>query len=115
MVNRALTFSTSDPKGPVYLCAAREVLEAVMKPYGIDQQYWSPIDRVALNSDAVKLIADALVNAQEPLVVTAFSGRDPRVPGELVKLANTIKGLRVFDHGWDYPKSAQEQPHDCST
>lgn len=29
MVNRALQFSLSDPKGPVYLTAAREVLEEV--------------------------------------------------------------------------------------
>lgn len=29
MVNRALQFATSDPKGPTYLMAAREVLEEV--------------------------------------------------------------------------------------
>jgi hypothetical protein len=29
MVNRALQFSLSDPKGPTYLMAAREVLEEV--------------------------------------------------------------------------------------
>jgi thiamine pyrophosphate-dependent acetolactate synthase large subunit-like protein len=29
MVSRALQFATSDPKGPVYLMAAREVLEEV--------------------------------------------------------------------------------------
>jgi thiamine pyrophosphate-dependent acetolactate synthase large subunit-like protein len=29
MVNRALQFSMSDPKGPTYLMAAREVLEEV--------------------------------------------------------------------------------------
>jgi hypothetical protein len=29
MVSRALQFATSDPKGPAYLMAAREVLEEV--------------------------------------------------------------------------------------
>lgn len=32
MVNRALQFALSDPKGPVYLTAAREVLEEVCAP-----------------------------------------------------------------------------------
>lgn len=27
MVNRALSFAMSDPKGPVYLCGAREAME----------------------------------------------------------------------------------------
>ncbi|KAH7118055.1 thiamine pyrophosphate enzyme, N-terminal TPP binding domain-containing protein [Dactylonectria estremocensis] len=99
IVNRALSFASSDPKGPVYLCAAREVLEADLAPYQINQNFWSPVDQVALSSTAVQTIADALVNAREPLVVTGYSGRDVRAPAELVNLANTVKGLRVFDAG----------------
>lgn len=37
MVRRALEFATSDPKGPAYLMAAREVLEEVNFP--IPEQY----------------------------------------------------------------------------
>ncbi|KAH7201143.1 acetolactate synthase [Fusarium oxysporum] len=99
LVNRALSFATSDPKGPVYLCAAREVLEAELDPYQIKQQYWAPIEPAALTSSAVRTIADALVTADEPLIVTGFTGRDKQAPHELVKLANTIKGLRVLDAG----------------
>ncbi|KAF9875485.1 thiamine pyrophosphate enzyme [Colletotrichum karsti] len=99
MVNRALSFATSDPKGPVYLCAAREVLEAEMAPYSIGNRYWSPVEPAALHPSSVETISTALVHAEEPLVVTGYCGRDTRVPGELVKLATSIKGLRVFDAG----------------
>ncbi|KAF2014126.1 thiamine diphosphate-binding protein [Aaosphaeria arxii CBS 175.79] len=99
MVNRALSFATSDPKGPVYLCAAREPLEEDLTPYALDQQYWSPIEPAALSSSGVKTIAEALVNAQEPLIVTGFSGRNHAAVDELVKLADNVKGLRVLDTG----------------
>jgi thiamine pyrophosphate-dependent acetolactate synthase large subunit-like protein len=94
-----LNFATSDPKGPVYLCAAREVLEANMDPYHIDQEHWSPIEPAALTSRAVEEIVEAIASAEKPLIVTGFSGKDLRAPAELVKLANSIKGLRVFDAG----------------
>ena len=44
MVNRALQISMSDPKGPVYLYAAREVLEREIKPYKLDQRF-QPVNR----------------------------------------------------------------------
>jgi thiamine pyrophosphate-dependent acetolactate synthase large subunit-like protein len=70
-----------------------------MDPYEIQQSYWSPIEPTALTLSSVKTIADALVNADEPLIVTGFSGRDVRAPAQLVLLATTIRGLRVFDAG----------------
>lgn len=99
MVNRALQFSRSDPQGPVYLCAAREVMEAEITPYTLNQDLWDPIELGGLPQNAVKKIAEALAGAKEPLIVTSYSGRNHKVPGALVELANTIKGLRVVDSG----------------
>ncbi|EQB56748.1 thiamine pyrophosphate enzyme [Colletotrichum gloeosporioides Cg-14] len=99
MINRALSFATSDPKGPVYLCAAREVLDAKIQPYSIDQKHWSSVEPTALSLGAVELIANSLIHAREPLIVTGYSGRDTRVPDELVKLVTAVPGLRVFDAG----------------
>lgn len=45
------------------------------------------------------MIAEALVEAKEPLLITGYSGRNHAAPGELVKLAETVKGLRVLDTG----------------
>ncbi|KAF4884798.1 Benzoylformate decarboxylase [Colletotrichum fructicola] len=99
MINRALSFAASDPKGPVYLCAAREVLDAKIQPYSIDQKHWSFVEPNALSLGAVELIANSLVHAREPLIVTGYSGRDTRVPDELVKLVTAVPGLRVLDAG----------------
>lgn len=89
----------SDPKGPVYLCGAREVMEQDIDPYKLDQRYWEPVEGPALPLKGVKLIVEALVDAKEPLIITGYSGRNHAVPGELVKLADTVKGLRVLDTG----------------
>ncbi|KAK0388913.1 hypothetical protein NLU13_2490 [Sarocladium strictum] len=99
MINRALQFSKSDPQGPTYLCAAREVLEAEIQPYTLDQDQWNPIELGGLPESGVKKIAEALAGAKEPLIVTGYSGRNHKVPGALVELANTIKTLRVTDSG----------------
>ncbi|KAF2762268.1 acetolactate synthase-like protein catalytic subunit [Pseudovirgaria hyperparasitica] len=99
MVNRALSFATSDPKGPVYLYGAREPMEQVIEPYALDQSFWTPVEPAALPLSAVETIAGSLVNAKEPLVICGYSGRNHDCPGELVQLANIVKGLRVLDTG----------------
>ncbi|KAK8188058.1 thiamine pyrophosphate enzyme, N-terminal TPP binding domain-containing protein [Phyllosticta capitalensis] len=99
LVNRALSFATSGPKGPVYLCGSREVMEAEIKPYSLNQEYWNPVEPSALPPSGVKAIAEALANASEPLVITGYSGRNHEAVGELVKLADKIRGLRVLDTG----------------
>lgn len=99
VVNRALQFATSAPRGPVYLCAAREVLEAEMEPYemSLGQRYWEPVELGGLPPKGASRIAEALAGASRPLVVTGYSGRNLEVPAALVELADIIKGLRVLD------------------
>ncbi|CAG8975623.1 hypothetical protein HYALB_00008382 [Hymenoscyphus albidus] len=99
MVNRALQFATSDPAGPVYLCGAREVMEEDLTPYHLKQEEWSSVEPAALSEGAVARIGEALVKAREPLVITGYSGRNHDAVGALVKLADTVKGLRVLDTG----------------
>ncbi|KAJ4857943.1 thiamine pyrophosphate enzyme, central domain-containing protein [Trichoderma breve] len=97
MVNRALQFSRTAPHGPVYLCAAREVMEAEIKPYSINQKHWDPVDLGGLSSRAASNIAESLANAKKPLIVTGYSGRNHSIPDSLVELADTVKALRVLD------------------
>jgi thiamine pyrophosphate-dependent acetolactate synthase large subunit-like protein len=97
MVNRALQLATSDPQGPAYLVAAREVLEEDLVPYSLDQAVWNRIGPGALPPDAVEIIAELLVSAKEPLLITGYSGRNHTAPPELVKLADTVPGLRILD------------------
>lgn len=99
MVNRALQFATSMPMGPVYLVGAREPMEEELDPYSLEQGHWGALGPVALTEDAVRTIAAALVEAAEPLVITGYCGRNHGAVGELVKLTETVKGLRVLDTG----------------
>ncbi|KAK2686058.1 hypothetical protein QWA68_015308 [Fusarium oxysporum] len=99
MVRRALQFATSHPQGPSYLMGACEVMEETIKPYTINSAFWKPVALAALPQEAVQEIAEALVNASDPLVIVGFTSRNHAAVEPLVSLANTIKGLRVLDTG----------------
>ncbi|KAI1141951.1 putative thiamine pyrophosphate enzyme [Hypoxylon sp. FL0543] len=98
-IGRALQFANSTPKGPVYVAAAREVLAQEIPPYSLQQEQWVPIGPSALPVDAVHDISTALVQAERPLIITGYSGRDRRTPELLVALADLIPGIRVHDTG----------------
>lgn len=98
-VGRALQFANSTPNGPVYLASARKVLAEEIEPYSLHQEQWAPIGLAALPSDAVRDISTALVQAERPLIITGYSGRDRQNPELLVELANLIPGIRVHDTG----------------
>lgn len=74
-------------------------MEEDIEPYHVDQDFWTPVGESALPQNAVKTIAESLVRAEQPLVVTGYSGRNHGTVDELVKLADTVKGLRVLDTG----------------
>ena len=98
-IARALQLASTDPKGPVYLCAARETLAEAIRPYSLRSEQWTPLQPSALPVTGVETIASALVEAKRPLVITGYLGRDRRCPEMLVKLADLIPGLRVHDTG----------------
>lgn len=98
-IGRALQFANSTPKGPVYVTSAREVLAEEIEPYSLHQEKWVSIGPAALPSDAARDISTALVEAERPLIITGYSGRDRRNPGLLVALKNLIPGITVHDTG----------------
>lgn len=97
VVGRALQFASSAPKGPVYLTAAREVLAEEFQPYNLRKEQHNPIGPGALPHKAVKELATALTRADNPLIITGYSGRDRRTPELLVTLANLIPRIRVHN------------------
>ena len=99
IVNRALSFATSEPRGPVYLVGAREAMEEDIEPYQINQAHWTPVELGGLTPKQLKGVAEQLVDAEEALVVTGYSGRNHDAVHALVKLADTVPGLRVLDTG----------------
>ena len=99
MIGRALQFALSAPMGPVYLVGSREAMEEEIPEYSLKIEHWSPVGAGALPEDAVTMITEALVSAHEPLLITGYSGRNHDAVSELVKLTDTVKGLRVLDTG----------------
>lgn len=99
MVGRALQFAASDPAGPVYLFGSREAMEEEIEPYELDMGQWRKVGPAALPENAVLEIAEMLAQAQNPLVVTGYSGRNADSVHAMVKLADTIPGLQVLDTG----------------
>ncbi|HTW38973.1 MAG TPA: thiamine pyrophosphate-requiring protein [Steroidobacteraceae bacterium] len=96
IVHRALQFACSEPKGPVYLTAAREVLEAEIKPVHIDRAEWPTIAPAALAPEDAAFVAEALARARRPLVVTSYVGRNPAAVAELSRLCNRL-GVGVLE------------------
>ncbi len=96
MVHRAFQFANSDPKGPVYLMGAREVMEEEVSPSPDVAARWLPIAPAALDSTGVAAVGTALLNARRPLVVTSFVGRNPAAVGPLVALCERL-GIGVVE------------------
>jgi len=90
MTYRALQIAHSEPMGPVYMTATREVLEEEGVDIGADIRQWAPVSPTALDEESVKTIVMALCKARKPLIITAYSGRNPQCVGELVKFAEKL-------------------------
>jgi len=90
LVHRAIQIAESDPKGPVYLTGAREVLadDAVATPLPL--QKWRPIAPAGLPPAGVAEIIEALQNAQNPVIVTSFAGRNTACVAQLVRFCERL-------------------------
>lgn len=90
-VDRALTVTMSEPKGPVYLTLPREVLAAPVENFS----YSSPSRRQPASApfpdlDAIDRAADIIAKAENPVIVCASVGRDWSEPAALAALADVF-------------------------
>lgn len=107
IVHRSLQFANSDPKGPVYLVGAREVMEEEVPATTTDMAVWQPVQPAALPPGAAERIAAALEGAKRPLIVTSFVGRNPEAVAPLVALCDRL-GIGLLES----VPSAMNFPHD---
>jgi len=95
VVQRALRLSASAPTGATYLVLPQDLLGE-----RISDVYIPPVERhraasaPGLTPDLLERIADTLIQAENPLIITGYSGRNPDSVAPLVKLAETL-GVRV--------------------
>ncbi|KAH7165259.1 thiamine pyrophosphate enzyme [Dactylonectria macrodidyma] len=97
VLNRALQFATSDPKGPSYIVGAREVMEEEITPYHLDQDVWGSVSPTGLPTEALKTIVSLLAVAERPLIIVGYTGRNHATVAELVKLVEAVPGTTVLD------------------
>jgi acetolactate synthase-1/2/3 large subunit len=91
LVHRALQIAHSEPGGPVYLMAAREVMEEPLEPVPSAARVgFAPVAPAALGSPEVETIAEALAGAERPLVITSYLGRHPEAVAHLVELCDLL-------------------------
>ncbi|MEF2549967.1 thiamine pyrophosphate-requiring protein [Aurantimonas sp. A2-1-M11] len=108
LVHRAMQFAGSEPRGPVYLMGAREVMEEeIADPVTIDPGQWGALAPAALPEASVRTILDALAKAERPLVVTSYVGRNPAAVPELVRFCERL-GIGVLES----VPTAMNFPHD---
>jgi acetolactate synthase-1/2/3 large subunit len=108
IVHRALQVASSDPKGPVYLVAAREILEQEVEPHPEDVKLWPRLGAGALAPEDALEVAKMLVAARQPLVVTSYVGRNPAAVAELTRLCHRL-GMGVLE---SVPSSVNFSPDD---
>ncbi len=109
IVHRAMQLASSDPKGPVYLVGAREVMEEETEPVRLDPARWAPIASRALPEESVGAIVDALCEAYRPLVVTSYLGRRTEAVAQLVGLCDRL-GIGVLESVPNYVNFPHNNP-----
>ncbi|ARK28867.1 thiamine pyrophosphate-requiring protein [Halalkalibacter krulwichiae] len=112
LVHRAMQFATSDPKGPVYLMGAREVMEEEIEPITVDTNLWEPIMPSAIPPNAIKELAADLLKAQNPLIITSYLGRNEQAVNELIELCEHVS-IPVIESCPNYMNFPTTHPLHC--
>ena len=109
IVHRSLQIARSDPRGPVYLVGAREVMEAEAGRVAIDPADWAPIAAAPLPEAAVEGLIDSIQKAARPLIVTSYLGRNPAAFAELVRFCGRL-GVGVLESVPSYVNFPHNDP-----
>jgi len=124
LIKRAVQLSRSQTPGPVYLTVAREVLEAPAGEAGgaahaadkADSMHagYGTVAPLAIEEGTLSKIADALVSAKNPLIITSYLGMDTAAPEELAKLCGLL-AVPVVDSAPSYVNLSAENPMHLGT
>jgi acetolactate synthase-1/2/3 large subunit len=98
-LRRAHTIMQSEPRGPVYLMMARETLaqewdEADMRRYSAEQ--FGGAAQGAADPELIAQLAARIEAAQNPMLITAYAGRNPDASRAIEELAE-FAGIAVYE------------------
>ncbi len=113
VVSRAGAVMQSDPTGPVYLTLPREVLAAPVDAASVGaygHQNHLPVKAQGADSSAVRAIAEQLMRSENPMLITAYAGRNHEAPALIEKLA-ALCGMRVCEFNTIYMNIRRDSPY----
>jgi acetolactate synthase-1/2/3 large subunit len=114
-LRKALQIVSSDPMGPVYLTYPMDALTGKIEIASI-----TAAEKIALpeaSPAALNQAAELLLKAENPLIMTGYSGRNPKTVPALVELAETL-GARVvtspvrMNFPANHPLCSNVEPHE---
>jgi acetolactate synthase-1/2/3 large subunit len=90
VVARAYKIAMSEPRGPVYLTLPREWLCEVMESTQVISEPLVPASKAQADPAVLEQVAELLLGAERPLIVTKYLGRNPEAVAHLVTLAEAL-------------------------
>lgn len=111
-LRRAHVMTHTDPKGPAYLTIAREVLAAEHARADVRSypaQRHGPIQSRGIDDEAIEAIAQRLLAARHPILITAYAGRNRATPALIDELAR-FAGMRVYESNPVYLNIPHDSP-----
>ena len=90
VVARAYKIAMSEPRGPVYLTLPREWLCEVMESTQVISEPLVPASKPQADPAVLEQVAELLLAAERPLIVTKYLGRNPEAVAHLVALAEAL-------------------------
>ena len=90
VVARAYKIAMSEPRGPVYLTLPREWLCEVMESTQVISEPLVPASKPQADPAVLEQVAELLLGAESPLIVTKYLGRNPEAVAHLVALAEAL-------------------------
>jgi amino acid adenylation domain-containing protein len=105
-VQRAFQVAGTEPAGPVYLTLPREVLMQKTEALVIEPGRAPTISTPAADSGSLSRAAQWLIEADSPLILVAYAGRNPKAVASLVRLAEVLAAPVVESrHRINFPSS----------
>jgi acetolactate synthase-1/2/3 large subunit len=92
ILQKAFHIATSEPYGPVYLILPRDIYNMEMtRSYDYtERDYDSNISTPGIDINILDVVADNLIKAKNPLIITGYLGRNHQAVSELVLLSETL-------------------------
>ena len=96
VLGRACSVMQSDPRGPVYLMLPREVLAQSWPAEQVHRPLFRALAAQDVADAALEPLAERLLQAEAPLLITAYAGRNPQAVAVIDELAH-FAGIRVCE------------------